>query len=229
MQKSVNKKLIASITMSSIAFLGFIALMILVLCNYTFKMDQFNVIVANNRTGFWTSFFKIFTHLGSFYTLAVLAIVAVILIWFVMKNKRMSAFYATCFACVCIANYLIKIIIRRIRPEHLMIIKETGFSFPSGHAMMSFAFFALLIHFVVKIIKNKPLKITLISIFSVLTLMIGFSRIYLGVHYLTDIIAGFLISFVIVMLFIMLYNTKIFKFLKDADSKNKKEIENEKN
>ena len=131
--------------------------------------------------------------------------VGVVLIWFVMKNKRLSVFYAGTFGLVCVANFILKQIVRRIRPEHLMIIEETGFSFPSGHAMMTFAFFALAIHFVWKTIGNKALKIILTSLFSAIILGIGFSRIYLGVHYLTDIIAGFLISFVIVIIFVMIY------------------------
>ncbi|MBQ8615866.1 MAG: phosphatase PAP2 family protein [Clostridia bacterium] len=184
--------------------------MILVLCDYSFKIDNFNVVVANNRNSFWNGFFEIFTHIGSFYTLAILAFIAVILLWFVKKDKRMSVFYAVCFAVVCISNYVIKIIVRRARPD-LMIISETGYSFPSGHSMMSFAFFMLLIHFVWITLKNKPLKISLTIIFSVLIEMIGFSRIYLGVHYLTDIIAGWLITFVLVGLCLMMYNSKLFR------------------
>lgn len=222
MEKKVNKKLIIIISILAFSLLSFLTIAILVLCDYKFKIDKFNVVVANNRNNGLTSFLKIFTHLGSFYTLALLAVVGVVLIWFVMKNKRQSAFYAVTFAIVCISNFVIKQIVRRIRPEHLMIIEETGFSFPSGHAMMTFAFFALAIHFVWHVIKNKPLKITLISIFSVLTIAIGFSRIYLGVHYLTDIIAGFLISLVIVIACLMFYHSKLFKFLKDKEIKNEK-------
>lgn len=217
MQKKINKSLITWITLAGVAFLGFLAIAILVMCDYTFKIDKFNVAVANNRNGFWTGFLKVFTHLGSFYTLAVLAIISVVLIWFVMKNKRMSVFYAGTFAIVCIANFVLKQIVRRIRPEHLMIIEETGFSFPSGHSMMTLCFFALAIHFVWKTLKNKPLKMSLISVFSVITLAMGFSRIYLGVHYLTDILAGFLISFVIVVVCMLVYHTKWFKFLKDKE------------
>lgn len=217
MKKKINKGLIVTSSITGIAFFAFLAIMILVLCDYNFFIDKFNVCISNNRTGFLTQFFKIFTHLGSFYALAVLALVGVLLIWFVMKNRRMSAFYAITFASVCIANFVVKQIVRRIRPEHLMIIEETGFSFPSGHAMMTFGFFAILIHFVLKTLKNKPLKITLISMFSLLIVGIGFSRIYLGVHYLTDIIAGFLISFVIVAVCLIIYNTKWIKFLKDKE------------
>lgn len=222
MEKKINKKFIVNTILTSIAFFSFVALLILVLCDYVFRIDKFNIVVANNRNEFLTGFLKIFTHLGSFYTLALLSVIGVLLIWFVMKNKRLSAFYAGAFAVVCISNFVIKQIVRRIRPEHLMIIEETGFSFPSGHAMMTFAFFALAIHFIFKFIKNRPLKISLISVFSFVIALIGFSRIYLGVHYLTDIIAGFLISFVIVMIFIMLYNTKIFQFLKDKGENNEK-------
>lgn len=218
MEKKIDKKFLVLTTTLSVAFLSFLAIMILVLCDYNFKIDKFNVFVAENRTSFWTIFFKVFTHLGSFYTLAVLSLISVILIWFVMKNRRMSAFYAVCFAVTCLANLILKLIIRRLRPEHLMIIEETGYSFPSGHAMMVFTFFALAIHFVLKNMKNKPLKIALVSLFSVLIAMVGFSRIYLGVHYLTDVIAGFLIAFAIVAVCLIIYNTKWLKFLKDKEN-----------
>ncbi len=217
MQKTISKSLITWLSTAIVAFIGVLAIAILVMCDHTFKIDKFNVFVANNRNKFWTGFLKIFTHLGSFYTLAVLAVISVVLIWFVMKNKRMSTFYAGTFAVVCVANFVIKQIVRRARPEHLMIIEETGFSFPSGHAMMSLCFFALAIHFVWKTLKNKPLKITLVSLFSVVIVAMGFSRIYLGVHYLTDIIAGFLISYAIVVVCLIVYNSKMFKFLKDKE------------
>lgn len=220
MQKTLNRKLITQICLTVLALIGFLLIAVLVMRGYNFKIDQFNVFVANNRNNFWNGFFKIFTHIGALPIVAGISLLAVILIWFVMKNKRMSVFYAVCFACVCLANFMLKKIVKRVRPEHLMLVEETGFSFPSGHAMLIFAFGALAIHFIWKTIQNKPLKIALISIVSALIGLVGFSRIYLGVHYLTDIIAGFLCSFVIVMAFIMLYNTKLFKFLKDKEKTN---------
>ncbi len=215
MQKNVNKNLIIGISAMSVALVLFSILAIMVLCDHVFWLDKFNVAVANHRTKGWTNFFKIFTHLGSFYTMAGLTLVGCLLLWFYLKKKRMSVFFLVCFATTGIANFIFKRVVRRIRPEHLMIIAETGFSFPSGHSMMSFVFFALEIYFVWNFIKNKTLKISLISVFSVLTVLVGFSRIYLGVHYLTDILAGWLITLVIVGVFIILYNTKWFKFLKD--------------
>ena len=211
MQKKVDKKLIIGITIAGATLLGFLAFMILALCDHAFKIDQCNVVVANNRNSFWTSFFKVFTHLGSFYTLAALAIVAVVLIWFVKKDKRLALFYGISFGKVCIANYIFKQIVRRIRPEHLMIIKETGFSFPSGHAMMTFAFFFLLAHFLWIVLKNKPLKIALVALNSFIIGAVSFSRIYLGVHYLSDILAGWLLTCAILMSCLLVYNSKMFR------------------
>ena len=223
MDKEVDKRLIALFSTIGVAILGFLVLAILVLCDYKFKIDGFNNVVANNRNGFWTGFFKIFTHLGVFYVVAGLVLVGAILLWFVAKNKRMSLFMLACFAFTCIANFILKRVIRRIRPEHLMLIEESGFSFPSGHSMMSFVLFAMLIYFVYKTIKNKVFKISLISLCAVLTIMVGFSRIYLGVHYLTDILAGWLITLAVVLTFIWAYNSNLFR--KKEDGKIKNEVE----
>ena len=62
MQKKLNKSLITWLSIAGAAFLGFLIIAIMVMCDYSFKIDKFNVSVANNRNGFWTGFFKIFTH-----------------------------------------------------------------------------------------------------------------------------------------------------------------------
>ncbi len=195
--------------------MSFFVLMMMVICGHVFRIDNFNVFVANSRNDFWTNFFKIFTYLGSFYILLIAVVIAFLLLFFVFKKKRFAFFSAGCFGVVCLLNLLFKLLIRRIRPTDLMIIAETGYSFPSGHAMMSFAFFALLIFFVWKFVKNKSLKIVLTILFSIVILAIGFSRIYLGVHYLTDILAGWLLSFTLFGIFILLFNSKLISKLQD--------------
>ena len=73
--------------------------------------------------------------------------------------------------------------------------------FLRGHSMASMAFYGLLIYFAYRYIKNKRIKTLVCAILSLLIPLIGFSRIYLGVHYTTDVIAGFLISTVYLIVF----------------------------
>ena len=107
---------------------------------------------------------------------------------------------------VTLLNQGMKFILQRPRPTEYRIIEETGYSFPSGHSMVSMAFYGLLIYLIYKHIENKYLKWLLISILSLLIVLIGFSRIYLGVHYVGDVIAGFLFSIAYLILFIKSIN-----------------------
>jgi undecaprenyl-diphosphatase len=78
----------------------------------------------------------------------------------------------------------------RERPLVPLLEEARGLSFPSGHALMSVTFYGLIIYIVFKGFKNTPLKWTLISLLLLIILTIGFSRIYLRVHYASDVIAG---------------------------------------
>lgn len=102
-------------------------------------------------------------------------------------------------------NNLLKNWVERDRPEINPIIHSAGFSFPSGHTMNStavlgFICFLLLIHF-----KSKAFRKTIIGVTVLLVALIGVSRIYLGVHYVTDIIGGFVAGIIWVLIFISLY------------------------
>jgi undecaprenyl-diphosphatase len=91
----------------------------------------------------------------------------------------------------------------RQRPDQLWhLVEETGFSFPSGHSMAAFGFYGYFIYLINISNINKKLKTLLTTILSILILLIGLSRVYLGVHYLSDIIAGFIVSLIYLVIFI---------------------------
>jgi membrane-associated phospholipid phosphatase len=89
---------------------------------------------------------------------------------------------------------LLKNLIQRYRPPAPLVDGITNFSFPSGHALMSVAFYGVLAFYAVRMINNSVIKITILLLLFAVTLLIGFSRIYLRVHYMTDVIAGFSIG-----------------------------------
>ena len=107
---------------------------------------------------------------------------------------------------VTILNQLLKRLLQRPRPTEFRIIEETGYSFPSGHSMVSMAFYGYLIYLIYRFVKNKYLKWISIVLLSLLICLIGISRIYLGVHYTSDVLGGFLISISYLVIYISAFN-----------------------
>lgn len=147
--------------------------------------------------------FKLITNLGGVYVL----IAATIILGIFIKNNRVKHAIIINIIIITIFNQLLKYIVQRPRPIENRLIKESGYSFPSGHSMISMAFYGLIIYFCHKYIKNKSLKNICIIFFSILILLIGISRIYLGVHYASDVIAGFMISIAYLITFITVFES----------------------
>ena len=91
--------------------------------------------------------------------------------------------------------FLLKHLFGRERPLTPLLDEAKGLSFPSGHALMSVTFYGLIIYIIWQTVKNKKLRLALTIFMILLILLIGFSRIYLRVHYTTDVIAGFCMGF----------------------------------
>ena len=126
-----------------------------------------------------------------------------------VKNKKISKAFILNLILVFLLNYVLKILFSRNRPADINLIVETGFSFPSGHAMMSLGIYGFLIYLLLLSDKNKISKIIGTCFLILLIFLIGISRIYLGVHYATDVIAGFVISASYLLLFIRFTYPKI--------------------
>lgn len=158
---------------------------------------------------------KFITNFGG----AIFVISLTTILFFVIKDKKIGISIITNLGIVTILNQIIKFIMQRPRPTEFRIIEETGYSFPSGHSMVSLAFYGYLIYLIYKYINNKHLKRTLIIVLSVLICIIGVSRIYLGVHYTSDVLGGFLISFAYLIIYIELVN----KFVLEKNKDDRKE------
>ena len=108
-------------------------------------------------------------------------------------------------------NLLLKNIFARPRPNELRRIEETGYSFPSGHAMASTAVYGLLIYILYKEIKNKKIRNIACTLLAILIFIIDMSRIYVGVHYVSDVIAGTCLSVAYLIVFIQIAQMKATK------------------
>lgn len=154
---------------------------------------------------FATPIAKFITNFGG----AIFLIIATIILFILIKNKKIGFSIISNLVIVTILNQLLKNILQRSRPNEFRIIEETGYSFPSGHSMVSMAFYGYLIYLIYIYVKNKYLKWTLIVLLSILICTIGISRIYLGVHYTSDVLGGFLIS----ISYLVIYISAVNKFL----------------
>jgi undecaprenyl-diphosphatase len=87
---------------------------------------------------------------------------------------------------------ILKMTIQRERPfAEYTHLEVAGFSYPSGHAMMAVIFYGMLAYFLTRTVQSRRLRIFIVCIAALVITMIGFSRIYLGVHYISDVAAGF--------------------------------------
>lgn len=157
----------------------------------------YKIIVLIMRNNILTTIFKIITNFGGTYCLITIAILCSILI----KNKKIAFAIPINLTLITMLNLLLKNIVERPRPIGYRLIDETGYSFPSGHSMISAAFYGLIIYFIWKNVKNTKLKYISCILLALLILLIGISRIYLGVHYASDVLGGFIISIAYLIIF----------------------------
>ena len=141
---------------------------------------------------------KAVTWFGSFW--AVIFVTFLIMIF--SKNWKLGIIIITNAVITSILNRILKNIIERPRPNGFRLIEESGNSFPSAHAMTSFAFYGLLIFIIYKVVKTLWLQRLSTIILSLLIISVGMSRVFLGVHYTSDVLAGYLVSLTHLIIFI---------------------------
>ena len=183
----------------SIATLLFTTLAILVITESSIHFDtQIHSYILNIRNEKLTSILNFITNFAGASFLLALCVILLIII----KNKKIPLYMLINLTCAFLTNETAKNIFKRSRPIGINLIEETGLSFPSGHSMVGLAFYGFIIYLIYKLISNKRKKQLFTIILSIIILLIGFSRIYLGVHYFTDVIGGFLLGIIYLTIYI---------------------------
>ena len=139
-----------------------------------------------------TSAMRLLTHLGDTGVLVGLSAVVSVVLGLQHSKRRLYAFLATMIG-GSLLNVLLKNYYQRARPSTLgELATAHGFSFPSGHSMGSMLFFGSLAYVVYfSIDRGRAWRALAVLLCIVATLVVGFSRVYLGVHYFSDVVAGF--------------------------------------
>ncbi len=193
-----SKKISRALAQISISFT-----IILAATMFFFKLDNYastSLIVYadkvipefaySHRNPILTEVMKIISFFGNELLLAT-AFVFVLLL--VTRNKIKDAII---FVIIIFTGFYFNLVLKefymRPRPEILPLVQELTYSFPSGHSMNSFIFYSFLSYFIFRSTGNRKVEIFTAVISALLIISVGYSRIYLGVHYPSDVIAGFL-------------------------------------
>lgn len=116
----------------------------------------------------------------------------IVLVFFFRAWKREAILLAVTMVGASLLNITLKLAFKRVRPEPFFnLATPKSFSFPSGHSLASFCFFGALAAIVTARTKSRRFRVLILITTAAIILLIGLSRIYLGVHYATDVIAGY--------------------------------------
>ncbi|UQD51044.1 phosphatase PAP2 family protein [Bacillus methanolicus] len=181
--------------LSILSLLGFSFMAILISGHQIIKFDSTIIsVVQGFESPMLTAIMKFFTFIGSTISVAVISLLAFLFLYKVLKHRSELILFVAVIIGTPILNQTLKLFFHRTRPDLHRLIGASGYSFPSGHAMNAFSVYGILSFLLWRHIPTRWGRIFLIFISSLMILMIGTSRIYLGVHYPTDIIGGYFAS-----------------------------------
>lgn len=168
----------------------FLILTYLIMNGYIYKFDDivYDLVVAG-KNNILSELVKLYTHLGGPIGLAIFCLFAC----YIFRKTLFKFLIPLNLILSFILNFLLKNIVCRPRPVGINLVNESGFSFPSGHTMVSTVFYGYLAYLICKKTEKKFHWIVY-SICSLIILTIGISRIYLGVHFASDVLGGLVIG-----------------------------------
>lgn len=150
----------------------------------------YSFFVLKLRRPWITNIMEGFSSLSSPIVIAVMFLMVVAF----APGRRPGMCAALNLVSVVLINQVLKYIVQRPRPDGFRLISEVGYSFPSGHSMVSMAFYGLCAWMVWTYERDRLLRWVCCLSFALIVVVVGMSRVYLGVHYASDVIAGFCVS-----------------------------------
>jgi undecaprenyl-diphosphatase len=188
-------EVVVALAVFLIALFLFIQVARMVFLNHKEAFDsRAFVFLSHYVTDINTQIMQFFTFLGTHTFLIPANIILISYFLFIKKHKWYSIKIPVISISTVLLMYLLKFIFNRPRPLMPLLREARGLSFPSGHALNSLAFYGLLIYLVWQNIRNVTIRWIFTFILATIILMIGLSRIYLRVHYASDVMAGFAVG-----------------------------------
>lgn len=162
--------------------------------------------IISFRTPALTEFFLWMTHIGDIYGYLIVGGIFILVSAIVFKSWKYIAQISFVLVLATVSNMILKRFIDRARPDIEHLVSVESLSYPSGHAMSAMAFYGFLIYLIYRFKISPFLKMGAIVLFILVILSIGVSRIYLGVHFPSDIAGGFVAGFIWVVFCILAFN-----------------------
>ncbi|WP_026451669.1 phosphatase PAP2 family protein [Aequorivita capsosiphonis] len=168
--------------------------------------QQISEYVVSFRSPLLTDYFIFITDVGDVYGYLIVLALAIVVTALYFKNWKYILQTVFVLLLSSISNVLLKRLVNRARPgvEHLVVVETL--SYPSGHAMGAMAFYGFLIYLFSRFKINVFLKFVVILLLITVIFSIGMSRIYLGVHFPSDIAGGYIAGLIWVFFCILLFN-----------------------
>ncbi|MDF9760007.1 undecaprenyl-diphosphatase [Peribacillus simplex] len=189
----LKQQLTIAFIVSVLSLIGFSFIAFTISANEYLKFDEVVIaLVQGLESPLLTSIMKFFTYIGSTSALIILSLFILFFLYKVLKHRLELILFSAVIIGSPLLNLMVKLFFRRARPDLHRLIEIGGYSFPSGHAMNAFSLYSILTFLLWRHITAKWARVLLILFSMSMILSIGISRIYLGVHYPSDIIAGYL-------------------------------------
>ncbi|CAN5140199.1 hypothetical protein BH11PAT1_BH11PAT1_5780 [soil metagenome] len=159
------------------------------------------------RSPLMTQVMFFITSLGSYFLVAGSIFILLFLLY--KKHKNEAILFSLIVLMGAVINIILKVIIQRPRPTFYPLVIVKDFSFPSGHSMDSFVFFITIAYFSYHFTRNKKVSAIIAVLCALLIILIGISRVYLGVHYPSDVLGGYIAGLLWFLTIIVLERTFI--------------------